>query len=119
MTGNAFRFYIYRLIQEQIMTQMTMQERLDAEAVERDALAKQAEALKLASEHESRAAIEKLQQAQQEAAAAAASAKQELADKQDMVIHLCSVSPSQPVTVLWSGLRPAYCLSRCWQDTAT
>ena len=71
---------MWTLIQEQMTTQMAMQERLDAELAERDAMAKQAEALKQAADNESRAAMEKLQQAQQEAAAAAMSAKQELAD---------------------------------------
>ena len=64
----------------------TMQERLDAEVAERDALAKQAEAFKQATDSESTAAIQRLQDAQAKAAAAAAAAKQELADKQDMVL---------------------------------
>jgi len=64
---------------------MAMQERLDADVAERDALAKQAETLKAAAKSESTAAVETLKQAQQEAEAAAASAKLQLAEKQDMV----------------------------------
>lgn len=63
---------------------------------ERDALAKQAEALRRAADSESTAAIQKLQDAQEEAAAAARSAKQELADKEDMVL----TSPSNLDTFL-------------------
>ena len=65
--------------------QMAMQERLDAEVAERDALAKQAETLEAAAESESTAAIETLKRAQQETEAAAASARLQLAEKQDMV----------------------------------
>ena len=64
---------------------VAMQERLGAEVAERNALAKQAEALKAAAKSESTTAIQMLKQAQQEAEAAATSAKLQLAEKQDMV----------------------------------
>ena len=92
---------------------MAMQECLDAEVAERDAMAKKAEALKQAADNESRAAMEKLQQARQEAAAAAMSAKQELADKQDMVTDLCSTHCHSLLASLVLADRPARCLSRC------
>ena len=62
-----------------------MQDKLKAAEGERDALAKQAEALKQATDSEKLATVEKLAAAQKKAEEAAASAMQHLAEKQGMV----------------------------------
>lgn len=62
-----------------------MQDKLKAAEGERDALAKQAEALKQATDSEKLATVKKLAAAQKEAEEAAALARQHLAEKQGMV----------------------------------
>ena len=62
-----------------------MQDKLKAAEGERDALAKQAETLKQATDSEKLATVEKLAAAQKEAGEAAALARQHLAEKQGMV----------------------------------